>query len=264
MGYHLTQVSRVENVTPHLVRITFGGESLKTFRWDGPDQRVKVFLPLPGQERPEVPLGDDWYARYREMPTDVRPTMRTYTIRGHDPATNEVQIEFVLHGDGGPASRWASRAQVGDYLGFRGPYADYDPVPDTSWQLLIGDETALPAIGGIIESLPVGTRVHAFVEVADAAEEQTFATKGDVALTWVHRNGTHAGESTKLADAVRAARLPEAAPYVWMAAEAGAVRTIRRHLVQERGIDRQAIYFAGYWRLGRREDDPHTVVTDDD
>lgn len=255
MRYYLTQVRRVTRVTPHMARVAFGCDELADFEWDGPDQRAKLFLPPAGHEKPlsPEPLGEGWYQRFRELPDDIRPTLRTYTVRGYNPSANEIEIDFVLHGDSGPASAWAGRVRPGDYAGILGPYADYDPVPDSDWQLIIGDETALPAIGGILESVPHGTRVHAFVEVADAAEEQVFASKGDVALTWIHRDGVEPGQCGKLAEAIRGAELPSTKPYVWLAAESGSVRTIRRHLVNERGIDRAAIYFSGYWKHGHRE-----------
>lgn len=254
MKHFLATVTRVQRLTQHMVRITFGGPELMAFVGDGPDQRVKLFLPLAGQDEPRVPRHADWYQEYRAMSEDIRPVMRTYTIRQHHVDQAEVDIDFVLHGDEGPATRWAGRARPGDCVGLYGPYADYEPTPESDWQLICGDQTALPAIGAIIESLPPGAHAQAYVEVAGPGEEQRFSTDGDVHITWLHRDGKAAGDRGLL-DAVRAARWPAGQPYAWIAGESGAVKQLRRHLVSERGVDRAQVYFCGYWRHGLREDD---------
>jgi NADPH-dependent ferric siderophore reductase len=287
MGFFRTQVTGVRQLTPSMIRVSLGGPDLAGFVNDGPDQRIKIFLPLPGQPDPMLPteLGehDNWFAAYRAIAADIRPIMRTYTLRRHRPETGEVDVDFAIHGDLGPASRWATTAKRGDSLTIFGPYADYDPTPGTDWQLLIGDETALPAIGAIVESLPAGVQVHAFVEVDDEAEQQSYLTMGDVTFTWVHRHATANAQPTatsgsdvnaaqaggsvqvrsvrgRLLEAVRAAELPTGKPYVWLGGEAGAVKELRRHLVNERGIAREDLYFVGYWRRGRSEDDAYAAA----
>jgi NADPH-dependent ferric siderophore reductase len=130
---------------------------------------------------------------------------------------------------------------------------DVRPPPGAVWQLLVGDETALPTIGAIIERLGEGQSLRAFVEVAGAAEEQRFETLGDVRIDWVHRGDRPHGEA--VVDAVKAAEFPDGAPYAWISGEADLVKFTRRHLVRERGIDKRAITFTGYWRQGRTEED---------
>jgi NADPH-dependent ferric siderophore reductase len=245
-----THVTGVTRVGPNIVRVTLGGSELADFVSDGPDQRIKVFLPPPGEVEPKLPTyGDDWYAVYRQLPPATRPAMRTYTIRRFYPERNEVDVDFVLHGDLGPASRWASRAAPGDQVLIWGPYADYEPTLGTTWQLLAGDATALPAIGAILEELPAGTVAKVFVEVDSPEDELPLSTAGDVTVTWAHRS---AGAS--VVDAVRAAALPSGSPYVWMGGEAGLIKALRRHCVNERRYPRQDIYFCGYWRRGKAED----------
>jgi NADPH-dependent ferric siderophore reductase len=245
-----TQVTHVTRVTPNIVRVTLGGNELAEFVADGPDQRIKVFLPPPGETEPKLPTyGDDWYAVYRQLPAHQRPAMRTYTVRRHYPERNEVDVDFVLHGDIGPASRWASRAALGDQVLIWGPYADYEPTPNTSWQLIAGDATALPAVGAILEQLPAGTVAKVFLEVDSPADQLALETAGDVTVTWADRS---AGES--VVELVRAAALPDGSPYVWMGGEAGLIKALRRHCVNERRYPRYDIYFCGYWRRGRAED----------
>lgn len=237
MGFFDVTVSAVRPLAKHLVRITFAGPSLAEFTDDGPDQRCKVFIPRPDGSRPAVPRGADWYPRWQAMPDDERPTIRTYTVRAARPSDCEIDIDFVLHGDSGPASAWACRAAIGDPLVIFGAYAEFDPPPYADWCLLAGDETALPAIAAILERLTVP--VLAFVEVSGPGERL------DLPVRWLCRS---AGES--LLSAVCAAEFPAGTPYVWIAGESSAVRAIRRHLVRDREIPAEFVEFMGYWKRG--------------
>ncbi|MFI0731183.1 siderophore-interacting protein [Streptomyces sp. NPDC021225] len=279
------QVTEVRRITPRMVRVTFGGDALADFVCDAPDQQVKLYFPRPGQSEPRLPEpGPDgdvmrWYEAYQAIPEDERPWMRSYTIRAHHAHSRTLDIDFVLHGAGdghgdggghgvggghsgvGPATSWALTAGPGDTLGMFGPSAAFArPVPlgEADWTLLAGDESALPAIGTLIEALPEGARAVAYIEVADAAEEQRFTTAGEVEVHWLHRNGRPTGGGGSLLDAVRSAAFPPGSVFAWLAGEAGAVRSLRRHLVGERGIDRRSIDFTGYWRLKLTQDDAPT------
>ncbi|MFI9456615.1 siderophore-interacting protein [Amycolatopsis sp. NPDC052450] len=255
MSYIEAKVTGVRRLTPHMSRVTFSGASLVDH---APDQYLKVFFPLPGQAEPVLPAplsGDEvlsWYRSYLAMPDDVRPSMRTYTVRALRPSVQEVDIDFVLHGDEGPASAWASRATEGDRVAFLGPHGLYDVPPDTTWQLLVGDETAIPAIGAIVEALPAGTRAVVYVEIGDREDRQVFETQGTVELHWVVRGSGPVGDA--VLEAVRKAELPGGTPYAWISGEANMVKLTRRHLVRERGMDKRAICFTGYWRQGVSEE----------
>ncbi|MEU3627079.1 NADPH-dependent ferric siderophore reductase [Amycolatopsis coloradensis] len=255
MSYIEAKVTGVRRLTPHMSRVTFAGASLED---QAPDQYLKVFFPQPGQPEPVLPapLGGDevysWYKTYLAMPDDVRPPMRTYTVRALRPSAQEVDIDFVLHGDEGPASAWASRASEGDRVAFLGPHGLYDVPSDTNWQLLVGDETAIPAIGAIVEALPAGTRAVVYVEIGDREDRQVFETPGTVELHWVVRGSRDVGSA--VLEAVRKAELPGGTPYAWISGEANMVKLVRRHLVRERGVDKRAICFTGYWRQGVSEE----------
>ena len=239
MGFYNVEVTAVTPLTPHLARITFAGPELADFTDDGPDQRCKVFIPRPDRSRPNVPRGADWYQAWQQMPDGERPTIRTYTIRRARPERCEVDIDFVLHGDLGPASAWACRAAIGDPLVIFGAYAEYNPPANAAWQLIAGDETALPAIAAIIERLPTSIVARVFIEVDDERDRL------DIDATWLYRNS---GQS--LAAAIEAAELPADAPYAWVAGESSAVKAIRRHLVRDRGIPAGQVEFMGYWKRG--------------
>ncbi|GGP77910.1 siderophore-interacting protein [Streptomyces abikoensis] len=258
-------VIRTERVSPSLVRVTLGGDRLGDMVTDGRDQRFKLFLPQPGQDAPVLPddLGTGWYAEWRRQDPAVRAVMRSYTVRElrHDP--DELDVDFVQHGDGdghrgGPASLWSRTARPGDRVAVLGPVAednggaDFQPPAGTDWVLLTADESALPAVAGILAWLPVGTPARVWIEVGHPDDVQDLKTEADADITWLIR-GTHREAPTL--DAVRAADLPPGTPYAWIAGESGTVRALRRHLVGDRGIDRRAITFTGYWRRGATEED---------
>ncbi|RSN86614.1 NADPH-dependent ferric siderophore reductase [Streptomyces sp. WAC 05379] len=264
------QVVRTRRLGPSLVRVSFAGEDLRHFFSDGCDQSLSLFLPHPGQTEPQVPveLGDGWWQGWRELPDDVRAVMRSYTLRALRRNPDEIDIDFVLHGiepgaatPAGPASRWASRAAAGDRVLLLGPaVADnrairFRPPRDTDLVVVWGDDTAVPAVSAILETLPAGTRARVWLEVHDAGDIQDLATEADIEVTWLVQEGTRAEGSPMALDVVRAAGLPAAEhPYVWIAGESGCVKALRRHFVGERGVDRRRVTFVGYWRQGLSEE----------
>ena len=257
------QVLRTRRLGPSLVRVTFGGDDLQAFHSDGRDQSLSLFLPHPGQSEPAVPyeLDDGWWQAWRELPDDVRAVMRSYTLRALRREPDEIDIDFVLHTPAGPASRWAAKAAAGDRVVLLGPaVADnrairFRPPADTDLTLIWGDETAVPAVSAILESLPAGTRARAWLEVHDAGDIQDLVTEADAEITWLVRDAGAVEGSPMALDALRTAQLPSAEhPYAWIAGESGSVKQLRRHLVGERGIDRRRVTFVGYWRQGLSEE----------
>ncbi|WP_328871581.1 siderophore-interacting protein [Streptomyces sp. NBC_00287] len=264
------QVVRTRRLGPSLVRVTFGGEELRDFHSDGCDQSLSLFLPHPGQDAPVVPieLGDGWWQGWRELPDDVRAVMRSYTLRSLRRDPDEIDIDFVLHGvepgaavPAGPASRWAADAAAGDRVLLIGPaVADnrairFRPPEDTDLVVIWGDETAVPAVSAIVESLPAGTRARVWLEVHHAGDIQDLATEADAEINWLVHEDQGAEGSPMALDALRTAQLPAAEhPYVWIAGESGCVKALRRHFVGERGIDRRRVTFVGYWRRGLTEE----------
>jgi NADPH-dependent ferric siderophore reductase len=258
------RVVRTAQPCPALMRVTFGGINPGEITSGGLDQRIKLLLPLPGQDRPHLP-GEGTYTAVRALPEHLRPALRTYTVRAFRPQDGEIDVEFVLHGLDGPGARFAGRARPGAEVALYAPNARYphgprprgveyrlDRVADGT--LLVGDETALPAIGSILESLPVDVRASVFVETAPGARSPVLAERSGLEVHWLRRNPSAPGAAAL--QAVRQARLGAASWYSWIAGEAGMVRQVRRHLVRERGFDRTAVTFLGYWRAGRSADRP--------
>jgi NADPH-dependent ferric siderophore reductase len=247
-------VLRSERLGPSMVRITLGGTSLDGFSTGGRDQRFKLFLPHPHQDAPVMPENGDggtWYADWRALDPAERGIMRSYTVCDHRPG--ELDVDFALHDNGtsGPASRWAAAAGAGDRVTILAPTGpdnggyDFRPPPGAP-VVIAGDLTALPAIAGSLAWLPAGTSAQVFIDVPHPEDRRDLPTAADTEVAWV--------SPATLVDAVRDAKIPDGA-YAWIAGESAAVKALRRHLVKERGLDRRAVTFTGYWRRGATEED---------
>ncbi len=231
-------VSRVEVLAPRLVRITFTGPDMHRFVWPGAGSHLKVFLPESGATDVDLPEPEA-----DGMVTFDRPlTSRTYTPRRFDPASGELDIDFVVHGHG-PASQWAAQAKPGDRVAVGIPRASYPIDPAAAELVLAGDESALPGIATILAARPESLPTKVFVEVQDAADE---VLAGDgVAVTWLHRGAAPAG--SLLESALAETEMP-AGVRVWVATEAHAVRRIRALLLGQHGLAKESVVTRGYWR----------------
>lgn len=243
----VTAVVAAEQVSPHVRQLTFGGGDLATFAPLGPDTFLYVLGPPTGRAELTIDASFTWEA-HALMAEEDKPVGAYYTLRRWRPEATELDVHFVLHGDEGQASAWAARAQVGDPVALWGPREAYLPPDGTTGHLLVADETGLPALAAIIESLPAGSPVTAIVEVPDEAERQPLAGHVDLQVTWIHRDGQEAGTTTNLLDAVAA--LPELAPgtYAWGGGESRAMTAVRKLLRHERGMAREQVSMTGYWR----------------
>ncbi|MCS3468612.1 NADPH-dependent ferric siderophore reductase [Pseudomonas sp. JUb42] len=230
---HDVTVRSVLSVTPHMQRITVDGSGLTSLRANLPAQWLKVFIPA----------------------TDGSLSGgRAYTVRHFDPRTGALAIDFVLHGDNGPLSAWAARAQEGDRLEISEahPRSGFIIDPTVRHYLLFGDETALPAIGAILEALPDDITAQVFVEVCDVTAEQVMKSSAQISLRWLHRQGADSGLSLLLQAAAEAVHRPDPATAIWVAAESAQVIAIRR-LLREREIDKGSVHASGYWKRGEAD-----------
>ncbi|MFT3905296.1 MAG: siderophore-interacting protein [Steroidobacteraceae bacterium] len=249
LSFRLLEVVGVRPLSPHMRRITLGGPQLAGFHSPAPDDHVKLFFfpagvapvaPTPGEAGapPVWPAGMD------------KPPMRDYTPRRYDAARGELDIDFVLHEESGPAGDWAAQAKIGDQLLLAGPRGSGLVPHRPAGYLLIADEAGLPALGRWLEDLPAGTPVQAFIEVDSPAEEQPLYTAAQLNLHWVHRRGAPAGDPALLLGALRAANLPKADVFAWAGAESSVVRALRPYLIEELGVAEDSIKTAGYWKRG--------------
>lgn len=263
----LASVAAVDDLSPHLRRVTFVAPRIAEAVTAGPDQRIKILLPPPDGGDLRLPAGPEWYAEWCAMPADQRFIMRTYTVRALRPEVAELDIEFVLHGVDGPASAWVSEAEAGDTIGLILPFAvdttstkgllhsgvDYVPPASSVRRVLVADETALPALAGILEQLPAGVQATVLVEVPDIRDIRPLPTPGRADVTWIPHTGGPADGPTSLLEALKATTRPYDVDYAWVAGESSMIKQIRRHLVNAVGLPKSAISFQGYWKRGEAQ-----------
>ena len=231
-------VHSIERVTPGVLRIAFTGAELDSFAQAKPGAHVKLFF-APGAWPP--PDG---------VENAPRPPSRTYTPRRYDAANARLEVEFVMHG-AGLASDWATRAKVGDpMLVAGGPGGGYVAPEGVTNIVIIADDTAMPAAGMVVESLPASCRITALCEIENAGEERALSPHVALKPTWLHRAPGGARPGSLLEAAVTALPAQPADTQFWIACEAGAMRRIRDVLVKERGVDRARLHTRGYWKYG--------------
>ncbi|MEY4762836.1 MAG: hypothetical protein RLZZ200_2692 [Pseudomonadota bacterium] len=225
-------VKSVTDITPRMRRVVFTGETLGNFEWSGPASHIKLIL---GDAAP-----------------DTRPLMRTYTPRRFDAAAGELTVDIVLHGEG-PAATWAAQAAPGQTLNIGGPGRAYSVDGNATHWVLAGDDTAIPALATILENLPATATADVYLELPALEEAAALnVTHPGARLHRLLRADGGAEPGSLLEAAIRGATLPDGAR-LYVACEAGAIRRIRRHLLQERGLPPTQIVTRGYWKLGETD-----------
>ncbi len=233
--WRLTVVG-ARDVTPRMREVSLIGDDLAAFAY------------RPGQD---LVLG---------LPTETGTARRHYTVRRFDPTELRLDIQFVMHGDA-PAARWARQTRLGDRLVAEGPRGRTVVSGEADWRLFTGDETALPGIAAMIESLPRGERAFAIVEVAGPDEEQPIETAAELEVLWLHRGGAPAAPSRALIDALAAFELPPGVGQACVIGETATVRAQRQSLLA-RGMEKRQIAAEGYWRPGRVGGHDHILEPD--
>jgi NADPH-dependent ferric siderophore reductase len=229
-------VVAVDHLTHHMMRVTLSGDELPGFTSLGFDDHVKLFFP-------EV------------EPTELdsngapKPVSRDYTPRRYDADANILEIDFALH-DAGPATQWAKQVRPGQVLNIGGPRGSLIIPTCYDWHLLVGDDTALPAIGRRLEELPAGSTAVVVAEVDSEADEMAFDSAADVLVTWAYRRGAEAGSADLLSTTLRGVHLPAGDYYAWVACESFTAKALRAQLIAENGANPKWLRAAGYWRRG--------------
>jgi NADPH-dependent ferric siderophore reductase len=235
-------VARVERLPANMVRIVLAGPELRGFNSPGFDDHIKVFFPdLDAAPGPGAAPGVH----------TAPPAMRDFTPRRYDASAGELWIDFFLH-EGGPAAAWAANAVPGLTLTIGGPKGSALIALDgIDTHVLVGDETALPAIARRLEELPSTARAQMLVEVGAGTERPSLVSRAALEIAWVVRRSPPVGPPGQdLVDALRGTALPPGRSFVWVATESRAARAIRNHLRDERGVGKHWIKAAGYWQAG--------------
>ena len=237
------QVESTEWITPTLVRVVLGGDGLAGFELpDATDTYVNVAIPPT-----DAPYGGAFSPAEVKTahPQELWPARRRYTVRDWD--GSQLSIDFVVHGDAGAAGPWAAQARPGDVLVFEGPGGGYRPDPEADWHLLVGDESALPAIAVSLAAVPTGQRVIARLVCDGPDHEVPLPCPGDLDLQWLHRTGAE-DDVDLLADAVADLDFPLGQVHAFIHGEADEIRRIRRHLLGDRRLARADLSCSPYWR----------------
>ncbi|QNK61600.1 siderophore-interacting protein [Pedobacter sp. PAMC26386] len=242
-------------LTPHYIRITFTGDDVPAFAETTPGVNNKIFIPPAGLNEIHFPDFDFTTGEWTHPPEHLRPAIRTYTHRAFDAKKNEMTIDFVAHGESGPASAWAIHAKAGDRLGVVMKAKESVIYPKADWYLLAADATGIPVIATILETLPSTATGIAYIEIPGKEDEQYLKTEADIQIIWIYNE--HPGENRLLADAVRTVKIPEqthTTRFSYVAAEFSAVKDIRQFLRKEQNWDQSELYAYSYWKYGASED----------
>jgi NADPH-dependent ferric siderophore reductase len=238
------RVQRIDRIGANFLRIRFSGDTLHDFVSASFDDHAKLMLPAqPGQPLVLPVPGPDGLAL---PPGAEKPAMRDYTPRHFDGAARVLDIEFVLHGDG-IASRWAEAAQPGDEVGLGGPRGSFIVPTGFDWHLLVGDETAIPAIARRLEELPETAQAITVIETGDAGDRRTFTTRARLQTHWIET-----GPADALARAVAALKLPAGEGFAWAGGEAASIAAVRQVLVDPagHGLNKGRVRASAYWKRG--------------
>lgn len=234
-------VIRSQRITPNMKRITLGGSALEGF----PPNQESAYIKL------ELPDG--------KQDSVVK---RTYTVRNHREKLNELDIDFFLHGDSGPASFRASRARPGDAISIAGPGGKKLLDFSADWFVLAGDMTAMPAISVNIEQLPEHARGYAVIEILHESDIQTLRSPDEFEIQWVI-NPTPEKENTLLLDKLMQMPWLKGEPSIWAACEFNSMRALRRYFKEEKNVAKKAVYVSSYWKRGLNEEQHKKVKRTD-
>jgi len=242
-----------EYLTPHYIRVTLNGVGVKDFAPCTLGANNKIFVPPVGTDKVYIsnPAVDPEMAIV--IPADLKPIMRTYTHRAIDLQKEEIVIDFVDHGDIGPASAWARRAKKGDELGVAMKLVSKALCPAVDWYLLAGDATAIPVLSCILESLPATAKGYCVIEVASPAEILSEVRHEGFTIEWVF-TGEDQGVSS-LVEAVQKVNVPHGhSHFAYVACEYSSVKAIRAYFKESLRWSNTDFYAFSYWKKGESED----------
>jgi NADPH-dependent ferric siderophore reductase len=265
MAIRTVEVRAVSNVTPRTVRVVFGGDELSGFESRGAEDHfrmlfpqdgydAKPILPVPGPDGPTQPEGT------------LKPDARDCTPFHFDPIKNELTVDFFVHGEG-VGSNWAAQAKPGQHVGIAGPRGSHLAAYTADWYLIAGDETSIPSIKRRLAELPGNARTFVFIEVADAAEEHPLTINANTTVAWLHRDeaaNERSGDARGLVErALQWFEFPEGEGFVFATGESNGLKSLRRYLINERGLPKENLSFSGHWKRNTVDYDHHEAINDE-
>jgi len=245
-------VTRKEYITPHFIRIYLTGDNIYEFANTTIGVNNKILIPPNDVNKIHFPKLDIENHKIIQAEPNVRPIIRTYTHRGIDLAKNEIWIDFVAHGDEGPASSWAINAQKGNVLGVMMKNEKKELYTKATNYLLVGDATAIPVLSSILEDLDAHEKGICIIEVNSKEDEQQLKTKAEIQFIWLHNHNPQ--QKSDLAKVVKQQNLPQTDRSAYVAAEFSSVKEIRNYLRKDCNWNREEMYAFSYWKSGVAED----------
>lgn len=238
-------------LSPRYIRVVLGGK-VESFKGATVGDNNKIYIPPHGDSKVHLKTFDPQTQGWIYPPEELMPKIRTYTTRALDLERGELTIDFVDHGPHGPASQWAISAREGQELGVAMKLSKKELFPPRDHYVLVGDATAIPVLGVILEGLPPSARGHCIIEVHGPEEEQHLRTEAEIGFSWLH-NPTP-GRDSKLPQALKNIPLPEENRFAFVACEYTSVKEIRQYLRKENQWSAQELYAFSYWKIGAAED----------
>lgn len=255
----LVSVKNVVDISPNLRRITFMGDDIVNFPSFCPGAHIKVFLPLPHQTEPQLPIYSD---KGNSWPDQAeKPIIRTYSVRKIRTELKEIDIEFVLHGDKSPASRFAEQVKIGDILGLSRPSGPDPMVPEADFFYLTGDLTALPAIAAMLEIMPANVKGQVRLNVLDKGDCIALIKPDGMQVNYYIQDDARLIADAFKQDYIPANNLQNEVQY-WIAGEEGLVVPLRKFLLKEMKVKKSNLYAIPYWRQDLKEEDYHQARHD--
>lgn len=259
---HVFKVFKKEFLTPHYIRVTLQGEGAKDFAKCDLGANNKIMVPPRGMKEVKLAVWDEEKNEWALPPEHERPLIRTYTHRSIDADNNLIVIDFVNHGDNGPASAWARHAEIGDQLGVAMKIRPTVLYPEADWYLLVGDATALPVMNVILECLPPTARGHCIFEVPTPEDAKIAVLHPGFSVDWLYNE--HPENGSTLFERVKEVNVPNSATtFAYVACEYSSVKHIRQHFKEERAWANKEFYAFSYWKAGVAEDKSAQVRQDE-
>ncbi len=249
----LLQLVKKQYISRNLLRITLTGDALLGFPVDKNGSHIKLFIPHEGQTKPELPklsaTGVIW--------PKIKPITRAYSVRKYHKDANELEVDFVAHGDNSPASGWAVKAEPGDYIGVAGPGGPDPLLAPADWHILAGDLTAVPAISAILEQLPADAKGHVFIELDDMRDAHQIVHPAGIKIHWLQRTATN--KDNVLTDAIGLVAPDMSVKRIsaFVAGENASVISCRDKLRADYQLTKRHLYAVPYWRRGQDEETYH-------